>query len=92
MLGKPTELVYIEWIDSNCVTTEWVGVEDMPPLEVYRVYTVGHVLDENETVIRVAGSYAETESGDSKQFSGIITIPKRAIRHRYTVLASGVVT
>jgi hypothetical protein len=81
-MGNLRQLVCIEWIDSNTTPEVWQLASGLPPLEIFRVVTVGLLVDEDEALIRVACSFAATESGGNEQFQGLIVIPKVAVQRR----------
>lgn len=67
------QIVEITWIDSHGVTGEWEHIEDLKPLNALVCYSIGYILEENETYITI------TQSVSEEQVLGRMTIPQDAI-------------
>ena len=69
-------MLYIEWDDSLGVEgNPWVEIDDLP--ENTLCVSCGFVVKETGLILMIAGHKASTG-----QFSGVMTIPKSAIRKR----------
>ncbi len=72
-------MIYLEWEDSAGVDGgPWIDSDDIPP-EMY-CRSCGFIAKETESTITIAGHKASTG-----QYSGVLTIPKSAIRKRRIV-------
>lgn len=67
-------LVFIEWVDSVQPKPSWVFLEDIPPPEVVRCFSVGWLVGDTAEVKSLAPNMGHV-NGDSVQASGIIQIP-----------------
>lgn len=72
-------MIYLEWEDSAGVDGgPWIDTNDIPPKMLCQ--SCGFVAKETGSTITIAGHKASTG-----QYSGVLTIPKSAIRKRRIV-------
>lgn len=73
------KLLCIEWEDSAQPSPGWRYLNEPPPLEAVRCYSVGWLVAENERVVMLAPNLGDVDSDDGAQGSGFIRIPVSAI-------------
>jgi hypothetical protein len=87
----PYRLVIVEWEDSRQPNGVWRWIDDLPaPAAVQRV-SVGFLVCETEAALSIAANLGDTES-DRLQCSGVMDIPKRAVKKVTTGLRTRVLS
>lgn len=79
MARKKPRLVLVEWVDSAQPVTGWRFLEDAPPLEAIRCYSVGWLVGESRSAKMLVPNIGDFEGGGSAQGTGFIRIPARSI-------------
>jgi hypothetical protein len=69
----------VEWLDSAQPLPAWRFLDDLPPLEAVRCFSVGWLVAENKRVKVLVPNIGDVESGGSAQGSGFIRIPVASI-------------
>lgn len=83
-IGKP--LVLLEWHDSNFIESGWNWIDDQDDMPLAVCRSVGWIVYEDKTVIRLAGSL--NESPEPAQMASLVTIPASAILRRRKLISS----
>lgn len=68
---------YIEWLDS-AMPRGWARLDEMDEPAPHECQTIGFMVSESESAVRIASSLILEEG--QEQASGIIEIPRRAIK------------
>lgn len=85
-MNNKLSIVYIEWLDSKGITTEWEFLEEIPDLHPALCRSTGFVFKEDAEYITVIQNLAfNPEVEDETQISGRMTIPKCAITDLRTI-------
>lgn len=82
-------LVLVEWLDSTQPLSGWRFLDDLPPLDVVRCYSVGWLVAENKGVKLLAPNLGDLQSGGSRQGSGFIRIPSAAVVRQRELIERG---
>jgi len=75
-------LQIIEWLDSHHDLGGWRALEDVAPLNLTTIRTVGFLIDEDKDVVRVAMSLGGFDEGATPQCDALMTIPKVCVLSR----------
>jgi len=73
------KIVWVEWVDSRGVTQGWEYTDDLTPLAVDIVHTVGFLLGKDDTAITLAMCLSQD------QVLGRLAIPVVAVRELHEV-------
>lgn len=71
-------LILVLWQDSKQPLPAWTFADDLPPLKIAEVETVGFLVAEDDEIIMLAQSAANFGKDDA-QVCGLMQIPKRCI-------------
>lgn len=83
---KRGPVIYVEWVDSRHCTQSWERINQLNPLRPVVCTTVGLLVDEDKTTLRLTNSIADYDDDDvTPQVSGVCEIPKCAITKRRTL-------
>lgn len=75
------ELVKIKWVDSH-YENGWMLLDEIEEAREVCVNSVGYLLDENKSCIRIAMNVEFGDDGSARQVCDIMTIPKCSITKR----------
>jgi hypothetical protein len=84
--GLPRESIYVKWIDSNGAGG-WHHLDELKrEPHAAAVETVGWLIDEDYSELRLSLNRVSTEPEDgTAPFGSVIAIPKVAIINRFTI-------
>lgn len=83
----PFKLVRVEWEDSARPIPAWQWIDDYELPETVRCLSVGYLIADQKGAIAIAPNLGDLEQ-DCIQASGIIRIPRSAIRRMVTLTAT----
>lgn len=75
------EIYKIKWIDSQS-DDGWSFYKERSNMLPMIIHTVGYLIYENKTLIRIALSLGQNNDKSNQQFNGTIAIPKCCILKR----------
>ena len=79
MSNRKLRIARVEWEDSCRPVPEWQWVDDYEAPEIVKCVSVGFLIANTPAAIALAPNLGDVEQ-DRQQASGIIRIPKSAIR------------
>ena len=88
---KPNPAVYplvvVEWEDSAQPTARWQWVDEYETEDAIKCISVGYIVSESEHAVSLAPNLGDV-TRDRMQASGIIRIPRSAVRDMWTLKPS----
>lgn len=79
MTRKKPKIVRVDWVDSCPPVSDWQWLDDYEAPEVVRCISVGFLIAKTNQAIAVAPNIGDVDR-DRRQASGIISIPRSALR------------